>query len=180
MNAKKLEASNLQTLKASSPTAERVLRMWKERERDTRGPHHTIDLRRFKVDLEKNGGPLDLNEYARVLGELEKMGAGAVVVGKEGGIKEFRLHYPIKDIGKAAFGEVAQVLPLEKPAQKRHKRTSHKPVRKEPNVALSVPTPQGSQELIYPMGNQLVRLIIPASASKAELERFAEVIRLVK
>lgn len=108
---KPMNIEQLSKIATKNKTAEAVFTSWAVRERNT----DEIDVARTRNLLLNEGFKVVPEELISTLKEMEKQGFGEFRAGKNGRPTRFRFNYSIKEMGKAALGEVVPKPIIKKP-----------------------------------------------------------------
>lgn len=100
----------LKELPKTNPMAFLIFKGLSERRRN----RWETDINRNSMTLLNKGFKIDQNKFIQTWKDLETLGAGVIVWGRNGNPNRFRWHYSLKDIGSAALNpEVLEIQPIE-------------------------------------------------------------------
>lgn len=135
---------------------------------------HT-DISHMKNTMIRHGEKIILEDYMKTFKELQSLGIGTVIIGRNGAPTRFKWNYSLKSVGQAGMnGEDVQVTelkrePLKQPELKKKSIRSIKRVSRDPKEVRAIPST--NNVLYIPLRKDFViDMQIPADVTKQELD----------
>lgn len=120
-----------------------------------------VDLRRLRIRISHKGFKVVTQDYARLFKQLEKAGAGKMIMSKMGNPQRFEFFYSMKEVVTKDLTALTEPIPYQ---PKGH-------------VAYTNTTPTGKLVAAFPIRGNPMSFELPIDLSRSEAESLADFIR---
>lgn len=154
-----MEQSSLKQVAQLNDASVALFTEFAERKRFRRN----VNLKRLRRELSQKFGDINSQQLLETFKQMQNLGLGSIIYGRGGKSTQFLWNFDLKDVAKAAKGEIkaADLVPLRPLIQKRRKYQN-----RAPKSTQVVPT-TNFEVLLVPIGsNEIKRFIIPSEHQK--------------
>lgn len=174
-----IDVAKLKENTNDNAAASAIFRSFLNRKRD----RENTDLRQYHVRLQEAGVVVSFDDVIKVFKELDRAGAGSLILGRGGNHHRFKWDYSLRSLGKAIESPDKNT-PVRLISSRVH-RVRQRPIITKPTKTPTIPKatpvatsiPVSTLVAVYPLrGNFRIRLTLPGDLSRSEATALGEFI----